>query len=75
MRSEVSIICGLARALLGPEHPVPWERFAADYDTIREEIAAVIPDCADYNRRVRARDGFQLPHPPRDSREFPHRDG
>lgn len=71
LRSEVAIICGLARAVLGPAHPAPWERFAADYDTIRDEIAAVVPDCADYNRRVRQPDGFQLPHPPRDSREFP----
>ena len=71
VRSEVAIICELARRLLGPRHPVPWERFAADYDSIRDEIAAVVPGCADYNRRVRQPDGFQLPHPPRDSREFP----
>lgn len=71
VRSEVAIVCQLARRLLGPDHPVPWERFAADYDTIRDEIAAVVPGCADYNRRVRAPDGFQLPHPPRDAREFP----
>ena len=50
---------------------MPWERFAADYDSIRDAIAAVVPGCADYNRRVRAPDGFQLPHPPRDTREFP----
>ena len=71
VRSEVSIICGLARRLLGPRHPVNWERFAADYDTIRDDIATVIPGCEDYNRRVRAPDGFGLPHPPRDSRKFP----
>jgi molybdopterin-dependent oxidoreductase alpha subunit len=71
VRSEVAIICHLARRLLGPSHPVAWERFAADYDSIRDEIAAVVPGCGDYNRRVRAPDGFQLPHPPRDSREFP----
>ena len=71
VRSEVAIICQMARRLLGPEHPVPWERFAADYDTIRDEIAAVVPGCEDYNRRVRRPDGFQLPHPPRDAREFP----
>ena len=50
---------------------MPWERFAGDYDSIRDEIAAVVPGCEDYNRRVRQPDGFQLPHPPRDSREFP----
>lgn len=71
VRSEVAIICGLARAVLGPDHPVSWERFAPDYDAIRDEIAAVVPGCADFNRRVREPDGFQLPHPPRDTREFP----
>ena len=71
VRSEVAIICALARRLLGPAHPVNWESFAADYDRIRDEIAVVVPGCADYNRRVRAPDGFVLPHPPRDSREFP----
>jgi len=70
VRSEVEIVCQLARALLGAHHPVPWERFADDYDTIRDAIAAVVPGCADYNRKVRQPDGFQLPHPPRDAREF-----
>lgn len=70
VRSEVAIVCQLARAVLGPEHRVPWETFNADYDTIRDAIAAVVPGCDDYNRRVREPDGFQLPHPPRDSREF-----
>ncbi|MCA2243914.1 FdhF/YdeP family oxidoreductase [Mycobacterium sp. WUMAC-067] len=70
VRSEVEIVCQLARTLLGAAHPVPWESFAADYDTIRDAIAAVVPGCADYNRKVRQPDGFQLPHPPRDTREF-----
>ncbi len=71
VRSEVAIVCQLARSVLGPDHPVPWEQFNDDYDTIRDAIAAVVPGCDDYNRKVRAPDGFQLPHPPRDSREFP----
>ena len=71
VRSEVAIICQLARTLLGDDHPVPWERFNNDYDSIRDAIAAVVPGCSDYNRRVRQPDGFQLPHPPRDAREFP----
>ena len=71
VRSEVAIVCKLARALLGPDHPVPWEEFNDDYDLIRDAIAAVVPGCADYNTKVRQPDGFQLPHPPRDSREFP----
>jgi molybdopterin-dependent oxidoreductase alpha subunit len=71
VRSEIAIVCQLARTLLGPEHPVPWEKFNADYDTIRDAIAAVVPGCEDYNTKVRQPDGFQLPHPPRDSRQFP----
>ncbi|AGB24501.1 molybdopterin-dependent oxidoreductase alpha subunit [Mycobacterium sp. JS623] len=71
VHSEVAIVCQLARELLGPDHPVPWEQFAGDYDTIRDAIAVVVPGCEDYNRKVRQPDGFQLPHGPRDSREFP----
>ncbi|WP_405180103.1 FdhF/YdeP family oxidoreductase [Nocardia sp. NBC_01377] len=70
LRSEVAIVCDLALALLGPDHPVPWARYRDDYDEIRDAIARVVPGCDEYNRRVRDRNGFVLPHPPRDSREF-----
>ncbi|MFI5782006.1 FdhF/YdeP family oxidoreductase [Nocardia sp. NPDC051570] len=70
LRSEVAIVCELAQELFGAGHPVPWARLRRDYDTIRDAIARVIPGCADYNRKVRERNGFQLPHPPRDAREF-----
>ncbi|BBZ32731.1 FdhF/YdeP family oxidoreductase [Mycolicibacterium confluentis] len=75
VRSEVAILCQLARQVLGPDHPVPWESMMSDYDRIRDAIADVVPGCTDYNRRVRQPDGFQLPHPPRDSREFPTHTG
>lgn len=75
VRSEVAIVCQLARELLGAGHPVPWERFTDDYDTIRDAIAAVVPGCTNYNAAVRAPDGFQLPNGPRDSREFPTHTG
>ncbi|MDX1874000.1 FdhF/YdeP family oxidoreductase [Mycolicibacterium sp. 120266] len=75
VRSEVAIVCQLARTLLGPDHPVPWEAFNDDYDLIRDAIADVVPGCTDYNARVRQPDGFQLPHPPRDAREFPTHTG
>jgi anaerobic selenocysteine-containing dehydrogenase len=64
-------VCEMATAVLGQDHPVPWESFAGDYDRVRDAIADVVPGCTDYNTRVRRPDGFQLPHPPRDSREFP----
>ncbi|GGG02390.1 putative formate dehydrogenase, A chain [Rhodococcoides trifolii] len=71
LRSEVAIISELAVKLLGPSHPVPWNEFHHDYDRIRESISRVVPGCENMNARVRLPDGFQLPHPPRDSREFP----
>ncbi|MBF6427326.1 FdhF/YdeP family oxidoreductase [Nocardia cyriacigeorgica] len=70
LRSEVAIVCELAQQLFGPGHPVPWAEFRRDYDRIRDAIARVVPGCADYNRRIRQRNGFVLPHPPRDAREF-----
>ncbi len=71
LRSEVGDrLASWLATLLGPDHPVPWEQFNADYDRIRDAIADVVPGCEDYNTRVRRPDGFQLPHPPRDSREF-----
>ncbi|EFV12603.1 FdhF/YdeP family oxidoreductase [Segniliparus rugosus] len=70
LRSEVAIVCELAQELLGPEHPVPWQAFREDYDRIRDSISRVVPGFADFNARVREKDGFPLPHPPRDSREF-----
>ncbi|TLG12386.1 FdhF/YdeP family oxidoreductase [Nocardia cyriacigeorgica] len=70
LRSEVAIVCELAQQLFGPDHPVPWAEFRREYDRIRDAIARVVPGCADYNRKVRQRNGFVLPHPPRDAREF-----
>ncbi|WP_216897152.1 FdhF/YdeP family oxidoreductase [Nocardia alni] len=70
LRSEVSIVCELAAELFGPDHPVPWTTLRADYDAIRDAISRVVPGCTDYNAKVRGRNGFQLPHPPRDAREF-----
>ena len=43
---------------------------AADYDVIRTHISRVIPGFDDYNERVRVKEGFVLPHPPRDTRTF-----
>ncbi|MFI7665902.1 FdhF/YdeP family oxidoreductase [Nocardia sp. NPDC049526] len=70
LRSEVAIVCELAHTLFGVDHPVPWAQYQQDYDKIRDAIARVVPGCDDYNKRVRDRNGFVLPHPPRDSREF-----
>lgn len=66
LRCETDIVRELARALLAPNHPMPWEALRT-YGPIRDAIADVVPRCSDYNRRFRQPDDFQLPHPPRDS--------
>ena len=71
VRSEVAIVCQLARTLLGPDHPVPGRRSTPTTTRSATPSPRWCRAARDYNRKVRAPDGFQLPHPPRDSREFP----
>jgi molybdopterin-dependent oxidoreductase alpha subunit len=74
LRSEPAIVADLAAATLGARSPIPWRWLVEDYDRIRDEIAAVIPGFDEMNARVRAPDGFVLPHPVRALR-FPTPDG
>jgi molybdopterin-dependent oxidoreductase alpha subunit len=71
LRSEVDIVCGIARATLGERHGIPWAEFAQDYDAIRQRIGRVVPGCEAYAEKIERRGGFVLPHPPRDTRTFP----
>ncbi|MCW5549019.1 MAG: FdhF/YdeP family oxidoreductase, partial [Opitutaceae bacterium] len=41
--SEPAIVCRLAQAVLGDASGIPWADYEADYDRIREAIAAVVP--------------------------------
>ncbi|MFI8964666.1 FdhF/YdeP family oxidoreductase [Streptomyces sp. NPDC053493] len=70
--SEPAIVARMARAVLGAGSATPWEDFEADYATIRDRIARVIPGFEDFNARLAANPGgFALPHAPRDERRFP----
>ncbi|MGI5163485.1 FdhF/YdeP family oxidoreductase [Spirillospora sp. CA-253888] len=70
LRSEVAIVCGLARATL-KDSPADWSAMEDDYDVIRDHVSRVVPGFADFNARVREPGGFTLPHAPRDERRFP----
>ncbi|WP_457106700.1 FdhF/YdeP family oxidoreductase [Methylobacterium sp. P5_C11] len=59
LRSEIAIIAGMAQATVGSA-AIDWAGFAADYDRIREAIAATIPGFTGYNTRVRKPRGFML---------------
>ncbi|WP_431044977.1 FdhF/YdeP family oxidoreductase [Streptomyces sp. P1-3] len=69
--SEPSIVCRLARRVLGPDSGTPWEEFERDYGRIRDRIARVVPGFEDFNAKVARPGGFALPHAPRDERRFP----
>ena len=71
LRSEPAIVAGMARATLD----VDWSGYVANYDTIRDRIARVIPGFENMNARVREPGGFALPHAVRDRREFATKSG
>ena len=58
--SEPAIVARLAHATLGARSRVDWLALAADYALIRDEIAKVFPDFADFNQRVAVPGGFRL---------------
>ncbi|MFK0089572.1 FdhF/YdeP family oxidoreductase [Pseudomonas sp. NPDC090755] len=59
LRSEPSIIAGMAKATLG-NHPIDWDWVVADYGRIRDLIADTIPGFADFNTRLQHPGGFHL---------------
>ena len=68
--AEPVIVARMATAILGEDHIVDWRAMAEDYDVIRDHISRVLPGFEDFNRRIRQKNGFVLPNPPRDSRSF-----
>lgn len=77
--SDVSVLCRLGKQLeqRGKLHgaKVPWQDFEDNYDNIRDAIEAIIPGFENFNERMKRDEGFILPHPPRDSRTFPTKNG
>ncbi|MDN3919036.1 FdhF/YdeP family oxidoreductase [Roseateles violae] len=57
--SEPMLIARLAVATL-PESRTPWLALAGDYALIRDKIAAVFPDFAGFNEKIRTPGGFRL---------------
>ena len=58
--SEPAIVARLAAATLGTRSRTRWNWLVEDYDRIRELIAAVFPDFAGFNDRIRVPGGFRL---------------
>lgn len=70
MLAEPVIVARMARATLGDDHAVDWKGMAEDYDVIRDHISRVLPGFEDFNTRLKTKNGFVLPNPPRDTRSF-----
>jgi molybdopterin-dependent oxidoreductase alpha subunit len=65
LRSEVAIVCGMAKATL-PDRGIDWDLYVADYSRIRDKIEAVFPQLfANFGERIRQPGGFHLTNPPR----------
>ncbi|MFD9763765.1 FdhF/YdeP family oxidoreductase [[Kitasatospora] papulosa] len=61
--SEVAILCRLAARTLDARASIPWAEFEADYGTVRNRIARIVPGLHDFNRRVARPGGIRLPNP------------
>src|SRR3984957_14915458 len=67
LKSEVAIVCGIARATLLDDGIIDWSTFEDNYNVIRDRIEEVFPALfRDFNRRIRQPGGFHLHTPPRD---------
>lgn len=65
MRSECSIIAGMAAATL-PGSGTQWAGYVEDYDRIRDTMAKVLPGFDDFNAKARRPHGFRIPQPARE---------
>jgi molybdopterin-dependent oxidoreductase alpha subunit len=70
LMSESVIVCEMAKATLGYNSKIDWERYKSSYDFIRSDIEKVINGFADYNKRVREPGGFYLPNGAREGKFF-----
>jgi molybdopterin-dependent oxidoreductase alpha subunit len=68
LRSEPSIIAGMAQAALKENTTVQWQNLIDDYDQMRSHIEHVVPGFEQYNTRVRQPGGFYLPNDPREGK-------
>ena len=74
LKSEPWIIAELASRTLD-ESTINFRSLVNNYDAIRTLIAKSIVGFENYNTRVRQENGFKLPNPPKDTREFDTIDG
>jgi molybdopterin-dependent oxidoreductase alpha subunit len=65
LKSETVIVCEMAKAVMGNKSVIDWDKYASNYDHVRDDIERVIDGFENYNTRVREKGGFYLPNGPR----------
>jgi len=60
--SEPKIVAEMAKATLGSNSKIDWDKMVANYDNIRNAVEATIPGFDNYNEKVRQPAGFYLPN-------------
>ncbi|MEP4531546.1 MAG: FdhF/YdeP family oxidoreductase [Cyclobacteriaceae bacterium] len=65
LKSEPEIVASIASRTLGNDD-LNWSELIDDYDKIRDLIAKAIAGFEDYNKRLKAQNGFELPNGARD---------
>jgi molybdopterin-dependent oxidoreductase alpha subunit len=73
LKSEVSIIAGLARIVLENNHSIDWQHFASDNSHIRAAISSTIPSFGKITSESKSGTDFYLDNPLR-NRIFPTSD-
>jgi anaerobic selenocysteine-containing dehydrogenase len=66
LKSEPDIIAGIALATLPSNEFTDWRGMADDYDLVREHIEACIDGFENFNKRIKAENGFYLPNAARE---------
>lgn len=61
LMSEPAIVASIAAETLG-NSDIDWSSLVEDYDRIRDLIAKAIVGFEDYNKRLKAANGFELPN-------------
>ncbi len=64
LRSEIAIVCGMAKATLPESLGIAWDGYVENYDRIRDAIESVLPELFEgYNTKIKTPGGFRLDSP------------
>jgi molybdopterin-dependent oxidoreductase alpha subunit len=63
LKSEITIIAGIANSTLGHNPQIDWPRFGHDYQLIRSVISQIIPVFRELDKETAVNHGFHIENP------------